>query len=300
MREKDTRNSRGGRYLVEQNFDYQWGIVTKTVGIQDIPKGASYPIGKHPQEYIFNTEKGRVLHDFHILYILKGRGWIQTTHSPKSMAKAGDAFIIFPGEWHSYAPDPQTGWTEAWIDFSGEFADKVIREGFFDIDHPLVRVGMSETLCNAFDLAYKIACEELPAHQQQLAGLAYLILSSIYAKNKQRGYRNTPGMDTINLAQKYMRENVSKNMSMEDFAEKVGMGYSKYRKLFRQYTGLSPAQYYLRLKMAKAKDYLSNTDYSIKEIAFMLGFDSSSYFIKIFKQHNNATPREFRSLLREG
>ncbi len=283
--------------MIAKESDYRWGAVISTIGIQETPAGESYPYDVHPKEYIFKVEKGRVLHDFHILYIIKGRGWITTAHCPRTGLRAGDAVVIFPEEWHSYAPDRETGWTEAWIDFTGDFVHRIIEQRFFDIRQPVLRVGISDTICSAFNKAFEVAYTEKPAHQQQLAGFAALIVCSIYAKAMQQPYKDDPDIDYINLARKYMRENLSRSLSMEDVAKEVGMGYSKFRKVFRNYTGFSPAQYFINLKLEKAKDYLSNTRLSCKEIAFRVGFDSAAYFNKIFRQRHNITPQEFRGQL---
>ena len=283
--------------MIAKESDYRWGAVISTIGIQETPAGESYPYDVHPKEYIFKVEKGRVLHDFHILYIIKGRGWITTAHCPRTGLRAGDAVVIFPEEWHSYAPDRETGWTEAWIDFTGDFAHRIIEQRFFDIRQPVLRVGISDTICSAFNKAFEVAYTEKPAHQQQLAGFAALIVCSLYAKAMQQPYKDDPDIDYINLARKYMRENLSRSLSMEDVAKEVGMGYSKFRKVFRNYTGFSPAQYFINLKLEKAKDYLSNTHLSCKEIAFRVGFDSAAYFNKIFHQRHNITPLEFRGQL---
>ena len=127
-----------------------------------------------------------------------------------------------------------------------------------------------------------------------------LIVCSIYAKAIQQPYKDNPEIDYINLARKYMRENLSRALCMEDVAKEVGMGYSKFRKVFRNYTGFSPTQYFLNLKLEKAKDYLSNTHLSCKEIAFRLGFDSAAYFNKMFRQRHEITPQEYRGQLTTG
>lgn len=92
-----------------------------------------------------------------------------------------------------------------------------------------------------------------------------------------------------------MRLHLNENIRMEDVSREAQMGYSKFRKLFREYTGFAPAQYFLQLKMERAKGYLLNTTLSCKEIAYRLGFDSSSYFNKMFRIHQGMTPLEFRS-----
>lgn len=282
------------KYLIAQKTDHNWGAVISTVGIQETPAGESYPYGEHPKKYIFTVDKGRVLHDFHVLYITKGKGWVSTAHCPKTELRAGDAAIIFPNEWHSYAPEKETGWTEAWIDFTGDLVDRIITQHFFDISHPVLRVGISDTICNAFSKAVEVAYAEQPAHQQQLAGFVALIVSYIYAKSKQQVYKNNPKTDQINQARQFMRKNLSNNIHMEEVAQEVGLGYTHFRKMFREYTGFSPNQYYLNLKMEKAKDYLSNTRLCSKEIAFRLGFDSAAYFVKAFRLHCGISPLEFR------
>jgi AraC-like DNA-binding protein len=226
---------------------------------------------------------------------LKGRGWFVSDHCPKTQIQAGDVVILFPNEWHNYAPDKDSGWEEAWIGFSGDFVQRIIKENFFDISYPIVNVGIRITLYDAIKNACKIAQDERPAYQQQLAGYIFLVVSSIYAYSKQAPFIDSPDSECINTAQKFMREHTSKNLRMEDVAKHAGMGYSKFRKLFRDYTGFSPQQYFLNLKLEESKDLLLNTSLSSKEIAYRLGFDTATYFNRIFRQHYKQTPIEFRN-----
>lgn len=284
------------KYLLAHQSDYSWGISTSTVGLQEVPPGVRYPYGEHSMSYMFSTERGRVLlNEIHILYLLKGRGWFVSDHCPKTQIQAGDVVILFPNEWHNYAPDKDSGWEEAWVGFSGDFVQRIIKENFFNISRPIVRVGIRMTLYDAIKNACKIAQDELPSYQQQLAGYVFLVVSSIYAYSKQAPYTDSLDAECIKTAQKFMREHTSKNLSMEDVAKHAGMGYSKFRKLFRNYTGFSPQQYFLNLKLEESKDLLLNTSLSSKEIAYRLGFDTATYFNRIFRQHYKQTPIEFRN-----
>lgn len=283
------------KYLFANESGSQSRIITKTVGLQDVEAGSTYPVGEHPKDYQFSPQTGRVLHEPQIVYIIKGRGWFASAHQPKRQVQAGDAFILYPYEWHSYAPDPQTGWSEAWIGFTGDNSTRLIDDFFPDKSNPIYRVGVYDTLCEAFERAYKVAEEQLPAYQQQLAGYVTLIITTIYARSKQMPYLNSPNASNMNLAMKYMRQNLHRNLRMEDIAVYSGLGYSKFRKIFKDYTGLSPAQYFLHLKMERAKDYLLNTTLSCKEISFRLGFDSASYFNKMFRIYQKQTPTDCRS-----
>ena len=284
------------KYLLAHKTDYRWRIITKTVGMQDVVPGSTYPVGEHPEDYLFSPQMGRVLHETQILYIIKGGGWFVSAHQPQTKVRAGDVVILYPGEWHNYAPDPETGWSEAWIGFTGEMTESIIGRLFPDKSQPVHRVGICDTLCEAFEKAYQVAEEQLPAYQQQLAGYVAFIASTVYARSIQLPFLNTPDMGNINLAMKYMRQNLHQDLQMEDVATHSGIGYSKFRKVFKEYTGFSPAQYFFRLKMERAKDYLLSTSLSCKEISFRLGFDSASYFNKMFRNYQGQTPREYRTL----
>lgn len=283
------------KYLITHDLDLQWGIVTKTVGQQDVPPHSSYPIGKHPEEYLFSPNRGRLLQEIQILYISKGRGWFVSAHHPKTQLLAGDAVILYPGEWHSYTPDPDSGWRESWIGFTGKMAENLIGKLLSDKTSPIYKVGVHDLLCDAFNAACEVSETQLPAYQEQLAGYVSLIIYTIYARSRQLPYLGNPDIHGINIAIKYMRLHLNENIRMEDVSREAQMGYSKFRKLFREYTGFAPAQYFLQLKMERAKGYLLNTTLSCKEIAYRLGFDSSSYFNKMFRIHQGMTPLEFRS-----
>ena len=282
------------KYLLPQKSDYEWGIITRTVGQQDVPAGSNYPIGEHPDDYLFFVSKGRVLREAQIIYITRGSGWFVSAHQPRTSLRAGDAIVLYPGEWHNYAPDKETGWSEAWIGFTGPFADLLLEKFLPDRSHPIHHVGLSDSLSVAFEKACQIAQDQLPAYQQQLAGYIALIASTVYAKGRQLPYRDNPDANNIVVAMKHMRQNLHRNLNMEEVAAEAGMSYSKFRKVFKAYSGYPPAQYFLRLKMERAKDYLQSTSFSCKEISFRLGFDSASYFNKMFRLSQGLTPMEYR------
>ncbi len=282
------------KYLLANESDYCWGINTRSVGLQVIPPDAKYPYGEHPQKYLWTREKGRIVEEVYVLYLYQGRGWFVSAHCPKTEVQAGDVIVLFPGEWHNYAPYEETGWEELWIGFSGDFVQQVVNDKFFNVSCPIIRIGLRPILHDAFESAFMVAYEERPAYQQQLAGYVLQIFSSIYAYSKQLPYQDSPDAECIHHAQVYMREHTSRRLPMEEVAKQIGMGYAKFRKVFRNYTGFSPQQYFLKLRLEESRDLLLNTVLSAKEIAFQLGFDSASHFNRIFSKHYRQTPIEFR------
>jgi transcriptional regulator GlxA family with amidase domain len=68
--------------------------------------------------------------------------------------------------------------------------------------------------------------------------------------------------------------------------------------MFKKYTGISPGQYHLQLRLIRAKELLISTDQSIKEISYDLGFQSIYYFSRIFKNKLGVSPSEIRKTVK--
>ena len=58
--------------------------------------------------------------------------------------------LLFPGEWHSYYPDRETGWDEYWVGFRGIHIDKRVEKKFFTKEEPLHRIGLSATIVGLY------------------------------------------------------------------------------------------------------------------------------------------------------
>ena len=86
---------------------------------------------------------------------------------------------------------------------------------------------------------------------------------------------------------------------MADIAQMCNISEVYFRRLFREYSGMSPVKYRNEKRMQRAKNYLLHTTLSIGEIAHRLGFPDDSYFIKSFREKTGVTPSEYRKNLKE-
>ncbi|MDP3434317.1 MAG: AraC family transcriptional regulator, partial [Bacteroidota bacterium] len=136
--------------------------------------------------------------------------------------------------------------------------------------------------------------EEKTGHQQVAAANTILMLSKILSVVRNQAFAGKTIERTIRKACLYFRENLNANVNIEQLATDLNVGYSYFRQMFRKYTGISPTQYHLSLRIQKAKDLLVSTDQSFKEIAIDLGFESYFYFSRIFKDKTGKSPMEFR------
>ena len=81
------------------------------IGSQVITPGQPYPPKGFPEGSLFEDSGGRCLDNFQIVYVVKGSGHFND-RGINYMVTPGTLMIIRPGYWHSYAPDPKTGWVE--------------------------------------------------------------------------------------------------------------------------------------------------------------------------------------------
>lgn len=283
------------KYLISNERDAQWGLTISTIGYEDILPGEEYPTKGHADGYYFDLQKGRILNEYQLLYLTEGEGTFQSTNQKPTRIKQGDLFLLFPGEWHTYHPLPQKGWKSYWIGFKGRNMDDRVRAGFLSPTKPIYHVGFSSEIVHIYEEAFSKAKEEAAYSQQTLAGIVNYLVGLMYSLernivlNKDYNYA-----DIMNRARLRIRESLESSISIQAIAEELGIGYSNFRKLFKEYTGVAPAMYQQELRLQRAKEMLSTTNLSIKEIAYRLNFDSPDYFSAKFKIKTGKKPSEFR------
>lgn len=287
------------KYLVATDRDAQWGLVVNTVGYDEVGPDESYPTRGHGDGYYFDIERGRILDEYQMLYLVEGEGVFSSRHVKNVSIKAGDIFLLFPGEWHTYHPLQGRAWKSYWIGYKGRNMDDRMKFNFLSLDKPVYHVGFSNDIVYLYDSAIKTAKEETVYCQQILAGIVNNLLGLMYSLERKMELSRKGGYeDMINKARLRIREGVETKITVQEIAAGLGSSYSNFRKLFKEYTGLSPAFYQQDLKLQHAKELLSTTDMSIKEIAYRLNFDSPDYFSSKFKAKIGCKPSEYRAKMR--
>ncbi|MGI6469276.1 MAG: helix-turn-helix transcriptional regulator [Syntrophomonadaceae bacterium] len=98
----------------------------------------------------------------------------------------------------------------------------------------------------------------------------------------------------IARAVEYITDNYQHKLSLNDLAAQTHYSTFHFLRLFKQYTGRTPFEYLLHVKIEKAKHLLKKTNYSIDDISYLSGFSSSSYFSQIFKKKTGISPSQYR------
>lgn len=104
----------------------------------------------------------------------------------------------------------------------------------------------------------------------------------------------TKNQDVIREAMQYISQHYMDKIMLEDVAEHVHLSASYFSSLFKETCGSSFKDYLNMVRVEESKRLLSNTDYSVTDIAVATGFSDQNYFTKVFKKFTGLTPTEFR------
>jgi AraC-like DNA-binding protein len=99
----------------------------------------------------------------------------------------------------------------------------------------------------------------------------------------------------IALSISYMKEHLDKPLRAATLAAVAKMSLPHYFVIFKRCTGSTPIDYFIKLRMERARELLVSTSCSVKEIAGVLGYDDPLYFSRVFKAVNHTTPTLYRA-----
>ncbi|WP_177412409.1 GlxA family transcriptional regulator [Pseudomonas cavernicola] len=99
---------------------------------------------------------------------------------------------------------------------------------------------------------------------------------------------------TILQIQQWLEEHFADKFRFEDVAREHGMSIRNFMRRFQAATGDKPLHYLQRLRIETAKGLLSATRKSIKTISYEVGYDDASFFARLFRQHTELSPNQYR------
>lgn len=284
------------KYLAVSPQDLMWGTAVNSVGFQDITPGMPYPPQDHPSRYVFSTDRGRILNEYQLVYITRGKGRFASAALGHGVdVKEGSMMLLFPGEWHTYRPDKDSGWKEYWIGFQGSTIDHIVKEGFFSKARPIFNPGLRDEVVNLYESAVRVAEEGRSSFQQVLGAIAMHILSQAVYFDRNRTFQSSGVLEKMESAKAIIAAEYT-HIEPGEIASRLFMSYSAFRKSFRQYTGFSPAKYILDVRFSRVKEELTNTAKPVKDIAYSMGFPNYDYFLTAFKRITGQTPSEYREM----
>ncbi len=235
---------------------------------------------------IFLITEGRVLHNF------QGEEYVM---------KKGDAFIIFPNQYHCHSQYKNYTSRHINLTCSIPFASSLFRVFFdsnlFDCPQEIVRFNASELdiALKLQDLILKTSNEEdFNAYIQSLM----VVMLRIYHQRMSNSDRVDGDMPKwLQRFVQYLQNiDMSAPIQMSELYTASGVSQSKLSREFKKYTGKTLISYVTDLRLNYACNLLKTTSFSANKISEMCGFENYTSFWRVFKSKYSVTPVEYRDI----
>ena len=202
---------------------------------------------------------------------------------------SGNMICIAPGtDFMLESRDPQEEWTHYfWIHFTGSEARQTLERSGIDTNR-VYSIDVDGSVYSHYERLF----EEFRLRDESFDYAAELLLRNIllHLGRACAGERRA----RLDRSIRYIHTHIRYDLTVEQLAAMEYLGVSRYRELFRECTGVSPIDYVIRLRIARACDLLSRTDTSIAEVAESVGYENRHHFHNTFKRFMGMTPGEYR------
>jgi AraC-like DNA-binding protein/mannose-6-phosphate isomerase-like protein (cupin superfamily) len=163
-------------------------------------------------------------------------------------------------------------------------------------------IGWQNETIHQLKQIFYICQKEAPGFELAVLSHFYSLWDTLFHNIKTTGVpKESPynkKLDALHLMIGYIQEHFSEKLALNDLALAGGICRSNCCAIFYDILQISPIQYLTSYRLEKSIEYLSDTDYTITDIALQCGFNSSSYFTEVFHRELGCTPSEYREKIK--
>lgn len=229
---------------------------------------------------------------FMLHYILSGEGSYTANGSTYALG-ADDIFVVFPNWEFYYKQNTENPWEYVWIEFNGSKAKDYCLKSLFSKEDPVFNCPNRDVAVNLKDIL-KCPENEVSLELNSLSHLYKLFAQLINERNPQIGIDSSKRDIHINLALKFIENNYSSSdLSLTEISKSLHINPSYLSRIFKEIIGTPISKYIIDLRMQKASELLEKKSYSIKNIAYMVGYADPHFFSNEFKKHLGINPKRY-------
>lgn len=236
-------------------------------------------------------QKGR--RDYQILYVANGKThfWFD---GKEEIVSAGHMVLYKPEEIQKYVYYLEDNPEVFWIHFTGSDVKNILAYHGISLDEHVFYCGVLPD----YKALFRKIIQELQlcryGYEDYIASLFNDILLLVDRQQHEQKKATGNVQEQIERAAAYFNENYNTKISIDDYAESLHISTNWVIHNFKQYAGMSPAQYILSLRMVNAQSLLERTTYNIKEISEIVGYENPLYFSRVFKKEIGKSPAQYR------
>ncbi|MBD3242083.1 MAG: AraC family transcriptional regulator [Chitinivibrionales bacterium] len=216
-------------------------------------------------------------------------------HGSVSFVQDGKSYTVGPGQVyllrrgvaHRYTADRPGPMRKYYIALEGALLESLLLATELDsCDH--IAPDSPERVVHLFEQIRESMQHKPPGFALELSALAYRLLLEL------SGSRSRRYPEPVRAAIEFIDQNLTRSLTTADICAVAGLSQTHFNRLFRRHVGLSPKQFFIRHKLAWAEHLLTQSHFSIKEIAATLGYEDPLYFSSQFRAHLGVSPKRYR------
>lgn len=229
-----------------------------------------------------------------IMYCAEGTGWYSVGGSERHEVNAGNLVVLPANMAHVYGAHASEPWSIYWVHLRGilsnNYIEPLLNEGVTAMAPAKTQkwLELFHECYGTLETGYSM---QTMMYASQIAG--YMLGMLAYGSGTD--HESMSSKRAAEQSVQYMLQHLEGAVSLKELAAQARLSVPHYSQLFKQATGYSPIDYYLRLKIQHSCRYLDFTDWTVKQISSELGFKDPYYFSRLFSKMMGRSPTEYRN-----
>ena len=243
------------------------------------------------------SPRGRI--DYQLLFIASGK-----THfyigGKDQVVTAGHMVLFQPKEEQHYEYFGEDKPEVYWVHFTGSAVKEILRSYDIPLDEHIFFSGTPA----AYTQLFKNMIEEFQTCRVGYNEMLEMNLRQLFMMIQRTRLEKPPIVTTavqleMDYARQYFHDHYNEPINIEEYALSRHTSISLFMRNFKKVFGVSPKQYILNIRMNNAQNLLESTDYTVAEIAAIVGYDNSLYFSRIYHKQKGQAPSDYRKRMKE-
>lgn len=251
-------------------------------------------VGKWTNQYPICRENGWP--NFQWIQCISGKG-ILKLRGETSTLEPGQGMLLYPDECHEYYSTEEP-WGVYWFSFNGSQIKEFL--SYLRFGHSQVlRLFNPKSVIEKIDRMIQLAAPDSLMGYMKCSAVLYEVLLDLFQYGSVVSARSREQyFSQLTPAIQYIEKHYHRPISLEEIANQLEVSRQHTCVLFQETLGLRPIEYVNKVRTSKARELLlEEPHHSISEISSKVGYEDTSYFIKVFKRYQGVTPHKYREHL---
>lgn len=228
-------------------------------------------------------------HYYSIQHVVSGEGLLRQC-GREYIVRPGDTFVSFPDRSEELVSLTKE-WELFWVGFSGTEAPLIMKKLGISEASPILYTGVDDEFIRLQNQIYQARGQHL-SDSFRMTGHLYLLFAHLMKKMGVDQRSNDT--DVFKSALNYLSEHALEPCSIDELCQAISISRSQLYRIFIKHMGKSPMQYILHQRITRSCYYLENSQMSINEISYAVGYSDPLYYSRIFRKNMGCSPSQYR------